>query len=109
MKVQEIADRLGLEALTPVFDREVLGIFISDMVSDVMANAKAGDLLVTVQVHANAIAAANLVDLCGIILARGSHPSDDVLTKAVDAQIPIFSTPRSHWQVAVKLYEIGLR
>ncbi len=34
------------------------------MVSDVIANAKAGNLLVTVQIHNNVIAAANLVDIC---------------------------------------------
>ena len=71
MKLQEIADKLELEKLTPVFDKDVTGVYISDMVSDVIANAKPGNLLVTVQVHANALAAANLVDICGIILAQG--------------------------------------
>ena len=79
MKLHEIAEKLELEKLTPAFDKEVTGVYISDMVSDVIANAKAGNLLVTVQVHANALAAANLVDIVGIVVAQGKRPTDDVV------------------------------
>jgi len=41
MKNQELAERLELKAATKVFDRDVTGVYISDMVSDVIANAKA--------------------------------------------------------------------
>jgi len=109
MKLKEIAEKLELERLTPVFDKDVTGVYISDMVSDVIANAKAGNLLVTVQVHANALAAANLVDICGIILAQGKKPADDVIKMAAKAEISIFSTALTRWQVATKLYEAGLR
>ena len=109
MKLQQIADKLELEKLTPVFDKEVTGVYISDMVSDVIANARAGSLLVTVQVHANALAAANLVDVCGIVVAQGKKPADDVIKMAVKAEISIFATALSRWQVATKLYEAGLR
>jgi predicted transcriptional regulator len=109
MKLREIADKLELEKLTPVFEKDVTGVYISDMVSDVIANAKAGNLLVTVQVHANALAAANLVDICGIILAQGKKPADDVIKMATKAEISIFSTALTRWQVATKLYEAGLR
>ena len=109
MRLQEIAEKLGLEQLTPTFDKEVDGVYISDMISDVIANAKPGNLLVTVQVHANAIAAANLVDICGIIIAQGKRPPDEVLRMAAKAQIAVFSTALNRWQVATKLYEVGLR
>ncbi len=109
MKLKDVASKLELEKLTPVFDSEVTGVYISDMVSDVIANAKAGNLLVTVQVHANALAAANLVDICGIILAQGKKPADDVIKMATKAEISLFSTALSRWQVATKLYEAGLR
>lgn len=109
MKLQEIANKLELESLTPVPDVEGDGVYISDMISDVIANAKPGNLLVTVQVHANAIAAANLVDLCGIIIAQGKRPGDDVLKMATKAKIAVFGTPLNRWQVATRLYEIGLR
>lgn len=109
MKVQEIADKLELERLTPVFDKDVTGVYISDMVSDVIANAKAGNLLVTIQAHSNALAAANLVDLSGIIVAQGKRPAEDVIKMATKAEIPIFVTQLSRWQVATKLYDAGIR
>ncbi len=109
MKLEEIADRLGLEKLTPLFDHDVDGVYISDMVSDVIANAKAGNVLITVQVHTNALAAANLVDICGIVVAQGKQPPEDVLKMAAKHQIGIFSTNLNRWQLATKLYEAGVR
>jgi hypothetical protein len=109
MKLQDIATKLEIKNLTQVFDREVTGVYISDMVSDVIANAKAGNLLVTVQVHANALAAANLVDICGIVVAQGKRPPDDVLKMAERHEITIFATDLNRWQLATKLYEAGVR
>jgi hypothetical protein len=109
MKLQEIATKLEIANLTQVFDREVTGVYMSDMVSDVIANAKAGNLLVTVQVHSNALAAANLVDICGIVVAQGKRPPDDVLKMAERHEITIFATDLNRWQLATKLYEAGVR
>ena len=109
MKLQELAEKLDLKLATKAFDREVSGVYISDMVSDVIANAKAGNLLVTVQIHNNVIAAANLVDICGIVVTQGKLPADDVIKMAEKAEIPIYSTDLNRWQVATRLYEAGIR
>ena len=109
MKLQELGDKLELKPVTQVFDRDVTGVYISDMVSDVIANAKAGDLLVTVQLHNNVIAAANLVDICGIVATQGKLPTEDVVKMAEKAKISIFSTGLTRWQMATKLYEAGVR
>jgi predicted transcriptional regulator len=109
MKLQELADKLGLKGLTEIHDREISGVYISDMVSDVIANAKAGNVLITVQIHNNVIAAANLVDISGIVVTQGKLPTDDVLKMAGKAEIAIFSTDLNRWQVATKLYEAGIR
>jgi predicted transcriptional regulator len=109
MKLQAVADKLELKAVSQVFEKDVTGVYISDMVSDVIANAKAGDLLVTVQIHNNMIAAANLVDVCAIVVTQGKLPADDVVKMAEKAEISIFSTALSRWQVATRLYEAGIR
>lgn len=109
MKLQELAGKIGLEAVTKVFDRDVTGVYISDMVSDVIANAKAGDLLVTVQVHANVIAAANLVDVSGIVVTQGKALPDDVMKMAEKAEISVYATALTRWQMATRLYEAGVR
>ena len=109
MKLQAVADKLELEPVSEVFDKDVTGVYISDMVSDVIANAKAGDLLVTVQIHNNMVAAANLVDICGIIVTQGKPAPQDVVKMSEKAEISIFSTPLTRWQVATRLYESGIR
>jgi phage tail sheath gpL-like len=109
MKLQAVADKLELKAVSKVFDNDVAGVYISDMVSDVIANAKAGDLLVTVQIHNNMVAAANLVDVCGIVVTQGKLPAADVVKMAEKAEISVFSTPLNRWQVATRLYESGIR
>ena len=109
MKLKDLADKLELKPATRVFDKDVTGVYISDMVSDVIANAKAGDLLVTVQIHGNVIAAANLVDICGIVVTQGKAPAEDVVKMAEKAEIPIFTTGLTRWQMATRLYEAGIR
>jgi len=109
MKVQELADKLGLKGVSKSFDRDVSGVYISDMVSDVIANAQAGNLLVTVQIHNNVIAAANLVDISAIIVTQGKLPAEEVVKMAEKAEIAIYSTSLNRWQVATKLYEAGIR
>jgi len=109
MKVQEVADKLELKNMTRVFDHEVTGVYISDMMSDVIANAKAGNLLATVQIHSNVIATANLIDLPAIVVTQGKMPTDDVVKMAEKAEITIFTTDLSRWQLATRLYEAGIR
>jgi predicted transcriptional regulator len=109
MKLSVLVEKLALKPVTEMFDKEISGVYISDMVSDVIANAKPGDLLVTVQIHNNVIAAANLVDIAGIVVTQGKLPSEDVRKMAEKAQIPIFSTDLSRWQVTTMLYEAGVR
>ncbi len=109
MTTKELAERLELKGLTRMFEKPVTGVYISDMVSDVIANAKAGNILVTLQVHNNVIAAANLVDVSAIVLTRGRVPAPEAVTLAEKAEIPVFSTEMDSWQVATRLYEAGVR
>ena len=109
MKLNELAEKLGLKSLTEIFDREISGVYISDMVSDVIANAKAGDLLVTAQAHANVIAAANLIDTSAVVITQDKPLGGDVVKMAEKAEIAVFTTPLNRWQMATKLYEAGIR
>ena len=109
MKLAELAGKLELKAVNSLFDRELTGVYISDMVSDVIANAQAGNLLVTLQVHTNVIAAANLVDIAAIVVTQGKKPPEDVIKMADKAKITLFTTDLNRWQIATKLYESGVR
>jgi predicted transcriptional regulator len=111
MKLSEIVRKLGLKVVgeTDLESKDITGVYVSDMVSDIIANAKAGNLLVTVQIHNNVIAAANLVDIAGIVVTQGKQPAPDVVKMADKASIPILSTGMNGWQVMTQLYEAGVR
>jgi len=55
MTLQEAVDRLEMKPLSALakLSAEVSGGYVSDLLSDVMANAKAGDIWVTLQTHQN--------------------------------------------------------
>jgi predicted transcriptional regulator len=98
-----------MKPLNEVYDKDIDGAFISDMLSDVMAGAKAGNVWVTVQTHKNTVAAANLVDVSAIIIVRGKKVPEDTIQMADRAKMTVFATDLDTFQVAVKLYEAGVR
>ena len=111
MTLTEIVGALGLEILTPELssDPEVRGAHASDLLSDVLANAPSGGLLLTIQVHLNVIAVALHAGLAGVIFTSGMKPDEASRRKATEEGLPLFSTPQSTFDVAGQLYGMGLR
>jgi serine kinase of HPr protein (carbohydrate metabolism regulator) len=107
--VKDLESKLGFKSLNEVSDTEIEGAFISDMVSDVMAGASAGNIWVTVQTHKNIVAAANLVDIPAIIVVRAKKVPEDTLQMADRVGVTVFSTDLDSFRIAVKLYEAGIR
>jgi predicted transcriptional regulator len=111
MTVAEAAQRLDgvVIGATAGAGNEVTGGYASDLLSDVMANARDGDLWVTLQKHANIVAVAHLKGLAGIVLVHGRQPDADTAARAAEERIPIVSTPLGAFDVAGVLYGLGLR
>jgi hypothetical protein len=108
MKISELSSKLGLKSFNSFSDKEIQGVYISDMVSDIIG-IKGGNLLITLQTHKNLIAAANLVDVAGVVYSRGKIPPEDVVALAVRARIALFGSEDDTWTLAKKLYELGIR
>lgn len=108
MKLSEIAERLGIKISTKDCDtaREVKGCYISDLLSDVMANAKEGDIWITLQTHPNIVAVASLKNLAGIIITNNRTPENDTMKKAEDEHIAIASSPLSTFEAGGLLYKM---
>lgn len=111
MTLLEIAKVLDLEVLTGSewLSREVAGGYVSDLLSDVLAHAEAGDLWITLQTHLNIVAVASMKELAGIIIVNGRKPDVETLRKAAEESLPIFATPQAAFQVVGKLYQLGVR
>lgn len=108
MKVSELAKKTGLNSLNEYKDKEIEGVYISDMVSDIITGAKANCILITLQTHKSLIAAANLVDVTAIVFARGKKPAGDVVELANKAGIALFVTDGDTWSFAKKLNDLGM-
>ncbi len=85
---------------------EVRGGYVGDLLSDVMANSREGDLWITRQIHQNIVAVASLRDLAGIVLVRGAEPAQDTLEKALKEKIPILVSDLSAFETAGMVYRL---
>lgn len=109
MIVGELVHKLGLEACCGAgsLGQEVTGGYCGDLLSDVMANSKAGNVWITMQVHVNIVAVAVLKELSAIILVNGKQPAEDTVKRARKENVPILLSKHSAYEVAGKLYFLG--
>ena len=109
MKLKEIIDKLSLKVLTNTDDKEVSGVYVSDMLSDVMSKAQAGNLWVTVQTHKNVIAAANLIDISAVIISQGAEVPKDTIDLANRFNVVLLGSNDSTFEVVGKLFQAGIK
>lgn len=108
MKLREIVEKLNLKVKCGAdkLDREITGGYVSDLLSDVIANSKTGDLWITFQVHENVVAVASLNNLAGILLINGREPAEETKEKAKVEGIPIMVGKMSAFEAAGILYKM---
>jgi hypothetical protein len=113
MNLTEIARALELENLTPQVrpdpSAQVTAGYVSDLLSDVLANGPSGGVLVTIQVHMNVIAVAVHAEMAAVIFAAGRRPEADVLAKAAEAGIALYGSGLPAFEIVGRLYPLGLR
>ncbi|MDD3535543.1 MAG: hypothetical protein PHC50_05285 [Candidatus Cloacimonetes bacterium] len=94
---------------TPAIDPEeieILGAYVSDMLSDVMGSAKPDQVWITIMKHLNVIAVASMTGVPAIILAKGNVPDAAVCDKALEESICIISSKLSTFELSGILYSM---
>ena len=113
MKLDDIARELGLTELTPEVtgnsEAKIERGYASDLLSDVLAHAPEGGVLVTLQVHLNVIAVASHAELAAVVFAGGRKPEPDVVEKAVGEGIALYVSPDETFDVVGRLYGLGVK
>lgn len=107
MNVKEVFERLGLSAIIKGdLRREVEGCYVSDLLSDVMANARDGDIWITLQTHPNIVAVATLKNIAAIIITNNRSPEEETINKASREGITIGTTPMTTFEVSGRIYQM---
>jgi hypothetical protein len=107
MTIREAAAALGASILHEEFkDADIAGAYTSDLLSDVMANAKDGGALITIQAHKNSVAVATLVNISAIIICNSRPIPEDMLSAAKDEGIAVLLTGENQFTVSGKLYKL---
>ena len=77
-----------------------------DLLSDVMGNAREGNIWITLQTHKNIMAIASLKELAAIVLVKGYRPEEDTVSESEAEGIPILSTSRQTFEMTGEIYEL---
>ena len=108
MKITEIVTALELKVVSGHngLENEIKGGYVSDLLSDVMGNAKEGQVWITLQTHQNIIAVSSLKDLSAIIIVKGFAPGTDTIEKSNIENIPVLSTELDTFNITGRLFEL---
>jgi predicted transcriptional regulator len=108
MKITDIIPILDLKVISghKGLSNEITGGYVSDLLSDVMGNAREGQIWITLQTHQNVIAIATLKDLSAVIIVKGSMPEEDTIEKSNIENIPVLTTGLDTFTITGRLFEI---
>jgi serine kinase of HPr protein (carbohydrate metabolism regulator) len=107
MTIRDAAGALQAEIMQDDFeDSPLTGAYTSDLLSDVMANAKEGGALITIQAHKNTVAVATLVNITVIIVCNARPIPEDMIEAAKEEGIAILRTGDNQFTVSGRLYAL---
>lgn len=102
MKVSELVDEYGFRIVSGTEGKSnvITGVYIGDLLSWVMSNAKEGDAWITIMGHVNIIAVASLTGVSCVIVAENAEIDEASIRKAESEGISLLATELSSYEVA---------
>ena len=87
---------------------EVTSAFSADLMSDVLAMAQPGALLLTGLNNAQILRTAQVLNLGAVLIARGKTPTQKLIDESNEAEVPLMSTDMTLYEASAHLYAYGL-
>jgi len=108
--LREIKEILDAEVFVgqDQLDKEVKTAFGADLMSDVLAFAKTGSMLLTGLTNSQIVSTSNILDIAAIIIVRGKRPLPETIKLAEELKIPLLSTKYILFETAGRLYKEGI-
>ena len=111
MRLAQVVECLACEVLSgqDCLDREIDLGFAADLMSDVLAYAQHGGLLITGLTSAQSVHTAEIADMGAVVMVRGKRPAEEVVAFAQRRGLPLLLTPHSMFDACGLLFRLGLR
>jgi len=111
VKLEEIRKVLEAEIITGEdhLDVEFKEVCSADLMSDVLAFATPGAILLTGLTNVQSVVTAHVAEVGAIVYVRGKRPDQDAVKLARQKNLPLLCTPLSMFEACGKLYACGLR
>jgi serine kinase of HPr protein (carbohydrate metabolism regulator) len=108
MNLQELIQVLNLKVFTckDNLNKDVEGGYVSDLLSDVLADAKPNQIWITLQTHKNILAIAQLKQLSAVILVKGLEPNENTVKKAEEEKIILLGSEKETFDLVGDLTEL---
>ena len=90
-------------------DMEVGKAFAADLMSDVLAFAKEGSILLTGLTNPLVVRTADTLDLRVIVFVRGKRPAPDAVKLAKEKNIPLLATRYIMFESCGRLFTAGMQ
>jgi len=82
-----------------------VGIYVSDLLSNVLRQAKPENGLITTLANMNTIAVASMLDLALVIFAEGKMPTQEMISKANQEGIALLSSYKMAHEIVIDLHQ----
>jgi len=106
MTLSELKTKLDLEQQSGDSDKDIASCYISDLLSRVLGGAEPGDIWITVQSSLNMVAVAMMTDVSCVILPESLTAPENVVEKASEEGLTIFSSKEKAYPLAIKIAEL---
>ena len=104
--LNKLTKELDFECLSgkTLLDRIPQSAYVSDLLSDVMGEARAGMIWVTSQVHKNIVAVASLKELSAIVIVNERPVEKELLEQAENEEVVVLASNLPAFETVGKLY-----
>ncbi|MEJ5265461.1 MAG: DRTGG domain-containing protein [Bacteroidales bacterium] len=106
--VKKLAEHLQLKCISGCdgLQKVVRGVYVSDLLSDVVGHAEEAQLWITLHTHPNIVAVATLKNLSAIIISGGRIPESETIEASEKQQIPILLSSQTTFQLSGQFYRL---
>jgi predicted transcriptional regulator len=111
MKLHEIIAILEGELISrrADLDLEVMCADAADLMSDVLAFAEPGSMLLTGLCNPQVVRTAEMADIVAVVFVRGKYPPPETIALAEEKGIPLVATRYAMFEMCGRLYRAGMK